>query len=188
VVSNAKGQLEYESDAPSQIQDPAKVNVVPREPFQPDKEEFIGGFSIDDDLLSIKPIMGVNKDIYDPATQDKGSGDSCDEYVPEYDETPQSNLPPPSPNPPRNGTGKVLGTSLKSILIVHTPTSYKLAIPSPQAKRWSAAMDKYSITNLNVFKLLPIPPYQGKDGNTLNHVDNLFLASNPCPEKDALIK
>jgi hypothetical protein len=35
---------------------------------------------------------------------------------------------------------------------------------------------------------LPTPLYQYKECNTLNYEDNLFLASNPCPVKDALIK
>jgi hypothetical protein len=52
VISNAREQLEYESHAPSKIQDPAKVNVVPRGPFEHDKKEFIAGFPIDDELLS----------------------------------------------------------------------------------------------------------------------------------------
>jgi hypothetical protein len=189
VVSNAQGQLEYEFDAPSQIQYPAEVNVVPREPFDPDKEEFIAGFPIDDDLISPKPILGVKRDIYDPATQNEGSGDSCDEDLPEYDETPESDLPHPSPDHPTiNGTARVQGTGLKSIHITHTPTSYKLATPSPQDNQWSAAMDSNSITNLQVFTSLHIPPYQDTEGNILSYVDNLFLASNPCPEKDAFLK
>jgi hypothetical protein len=73
VISNAKEQLEYESHAPSKIQDPAKINVVPRGLLGHNNKEFIAGFPIDDELLSTKPIMGVNRDIHYPATQDKGS-------------------------------------------------------------------------------------------------------------------
>jgi hypothetical protein len=71
VVSNAEGQLGYEFDAPSHIQDHAEVNVVLGEPFVPGKEEFIAGFPIDDDLISPKPIMVENRDTYDPPTPDE---------------------------------------------------------------------------------------------------------------------
>jgi hypothetical protein len=99
----------------------------------------------------------IDRDLYDPVTQDEGSGDSCDEDEPEYDETTESDLTPPSPSrPKKTGIGTVLGRGLRygrsaitlcntvteiPTHIIPTPTSYKLAMLSPQAKQWSEAMD-----------------------------------------------
>jgi hypothetical protein len=147
VVSSAEGQLEYEFDAPLHIHDPAEGNVVLVEPFVPDEEEYIAGFLVDDDLIPPQPIVIENRDIYDPATQDEGSGDSCDEDVPEYDETTESDLQPPSAGrPKRTGTGTVLVKRLRYgksavtfcntvaeilTLIIPTPIPYEQAIQSP---------------------------------------------------------
>jgi hypothetical protein len=62
------------------------------EPFVPDKEEYIAGFPLDDDLVPPPPEILVNGEVYDPASEDAGSGDSCDEDIPDYDETTKSDL------------------------------------------------------------------------------------------------
>jgi hypothetical protein len=65
-------------------------------------------------ILSHIPEILVDRHIYDPATQDEGSGDSCDEDVPEYDETNESDSkPPPTGCPKRTGIGTVLGKGLR---------------------------------------------------------------------------
>jgi hypothetical protein len=149
MVNNAEGLLEYEFDDPLRIQDPVEDNVVPVAPFVPDhdKEEHIAGFLVDDDLIPPQPLLIQNRDIYDPAKQDKGSGDSCDEDVPKYDETTKSDLqPPPASRPKRTGTGTVLVKRLRYgksavtfcntvaeilTLIIPTPIPYEQAIQSP---------------------------------------------------------
>jgi hypothetical protein len=40
------------------------------EPFEPDAEEYIARFPVDDDLVLPPPEKLVHRDVYDPATQD----------------------------------------------------------------------------------------------------------------------
>jgi hypothetical protein len=103
LVNNAEGQLEYEFDH-LRIQDPSQDNMVPMGPFVPDEEEYIVGFPVDDDLVPPPPEILVNRDDYEPAIEDASSGDSCDEDVPDYDETTESDRQPTPSNWQRNGS------------------------------------------------------------------------------------
>jgi hypothetical protein len=67
------------------------------EPFVPYEVEYIAWFPVDDDLVPPPPEILVNRDVYDPATQDASSWDSCDEDIPDYmmrQLNLTSNLPP----------------------------------------------------------------------------------------------